>query len=620
MATTNMFQSKDEIAKRRMRSLVTLFEKTDRILSGRPITCKLALYKTDFIAQTIGLNIEFSSSIGPIDSEEDVVRANGINWHEYGHAMFTPVVYPYSKLGIAIRNVGGDEAFNILEDQRIESMLVALYPNMRHYLTAAFVEIIMKRTEQDQHGRPITPDHSMTYLLSHGRRFLGDDVRDAIRGLFGSPELLADFDDVIDRFRLLNLNNEVDQDKAAVLIDRWLDLMKRLPQQQQRKAQQNADAQQHSKAKVTVIDRGQEANPDKELSEKAQEGVENGDDDRSNIDEAKSSGQQGSGEDDSADQEDSDSDDGGESEQQNWRSGHGKGAGTGKGETDHGDPELNEAIAGVLNEIMRDPEVQADLKASRQAMNGLPPKEEITSRIRTVQKEDTDAAGLARRIGRKFEQIVEDQDPGWDRRVSSGRMNVQRVMSSQKYDPDTMFDQWNEGNADAASVEGGLLLDMSGSMSYHASSLSRSAWIIKSAFDRIKSPLTVYAFESGTHVVYEATDKAQPGMFPAISPQGGTVPHTGIVELGRRLFVSKRKKKIFIVMTDGEWSGPQVAEQYINSMNESGVITALVYLDARIIPVDRIDGHGCQIKASIKDLDGLVEFTNSLVKEALRRR
>lgn len=642
----SIFNTPDEVRNRRLQALIGIFQKTNRILSGKQVTCSLVKTWAPSLgsapAWTQGTKISFADrEVGAVDTAEDIVRLTGLNHHELGHVMFTPNIAKLDSLDQLRRAIetGTDfaHAFNILEDQRQESLMVSLWPSLRHYLTAMFVEYILD-------SRKGQADHSTTFLLTHGRRYLGSKIRDALRAKFTEPYLADDFADVIDRFRVLDLFNEEDRNRAVFLVQRYLNLLRMLTKEDQEQAKKY----QHVKLCNYGSQGSEQTEADKQRAQEASEGVSNGDDDRDKMSEPGGQGEGSDGDDDASSNGDGNGGEGdgegedsgqGKSDSESWRSpdkAPSKSGGYTPGNknrqyqpSDNGD-EVDEAFAEALNEIMNDPVIQNEIAQSQRAMKGISAPEPITVRVPRIHTTDTETVTAGRKMGRKLQAIVEQQDPGWVRRTPTGKLNVARAMGG-RVDPDEMFDSWDEGNSDAASVEGAILLDVSDSMHGHGPALRRAAWALKNSFDAVAAPCTIYQFSSTAKVVYEANERAKPGQFPHIVIDGGTTPDDAVQEAARRLIASKRKKRVFIVMTDGVWgwgasSEPTEPEQYIKAMTEAGVITVMAFLPAehqlrsKTFTIDDVDAHYCSIKKIIKDLPDLVSLTNTIVQAALKQR
>ena len=81
------------------------------------------------------------------------------------------------------------QAANMLEDQRIETLLVARYPSVSPFLTATVARWLGNTPEAA----------SSNYLLVRGRRYLPLEVRQAFRDLFAVPELIPEIADIEDQ-------------------------------------------------------------------------------------------------------------------------------------------------------------------------------------------------------------------------------------------------------------------------------------------------------------------------------------------------------------------------------------------------------------------------------------
>jgi hypothetical protein len=617
-----------ELRLRSLRALMGVFAKTNYILSG--VATKVELVDNphmDFPAWTEGkADIKFNDPhIGDNFTADDVLRLTGLDYHELAHVMLTPDLSGlHDELGKWLRQDSRRwDAWNMLEDQRIESMMVALYPNFRHYYTAAFIEYIMKAQQ----------DHSTTFLLSHGRRYLGSEIRDAIRKLFVDQNLARQFATLIDRYRELDLEDTAGRRKARVIVEHFLQLLDKLPKPPKYDHSHECAA-------------GRPTSGNKEKAKEAIKKVQAGEDDRDNMgdEEDTSDGFEGEGEDDDQesngkgsgkgedgdDWEDDDEGDGeGEgSDSEDERESKSQGGGAGTEGTKDDNPSVEKAAEKLLNAAKNDPQVQKEIGTTQNAMKGGGGEEAIKEKVKFKSEERPETSQAARAVGRQLQRIVEAQDPGWSTHQSSGRLNVSRAIQGRGIDE--IWDLWEEGNSDAASVEGVLLVDTSGSMNGTGDDLINAVWSIKRAFDSVGAPLTVYSYDTDTQVIYEANEKASPNRFPAIKTGGGTNPIIAVREGARRLRDSKRKKRVFITMTDGDWSSVayqgMTSDQVIAEMNGMGVVTALAFFDTYFLrtnyrtPHEHIVSHGCDIVRVIDSLDDMTALALDLVKAALRRR
>jgi hypothetical protein len=674
--------SEAEKKRRTMHSLASVFARTTRILTGRSVSTKVVNDLTSpFPAWTIqdpeqkkADCIHFNlAEIGEVRTAQDIVRVTGVSHHETAHVWFTPPIPMSSRnpIGAALIDLGsnGTNAFNILEDQRIESDMVAMYSSIRHYYSAAIAGYILNGTEDDL---------STAWLLVHGRRYLGSELRDGLRQVFVSQEHTDEIARIIDDYRVLDLYQQGHQLIAARLIRQLTKIMyDDMPQQPSYShsctysyapatAEDKASADRASGKVRSGKDDRDKMKKDEDDEEAgngskpkdADEGEEEADenngagDDGSDAEEDEE-GDAGSGSDsdlddeDDGDGEDADSDGGDEAGRNGGSDDDGDAsdgtpqaggsrAGDGTEPVDRSAIEqIADAIADLLNDVMSDEQVAADIKRAQDAIRNQEHEDTIGAHRGWVSDTRADVVNTARVFGRKLAKVRNDLDPGWEYRQPQGRLNVQRAMHS---DPlGDVWDSWDHGKTDTTDIEVVLAVDVSGSMGAHTESLSNGTWAIKHACDSIQVLCTVYAYDHKGYLVYKARDRAQPGQFPNMPAVGGTQPKRVLVECARVLAASRRSKKLFVVMTDGIWGGsywygrgsdpddisdaPE-HDDIIAEMNGANVLTAMVYLtgarDAQYME-EHIDWHNTQVHAVMPDLSGFPAFADQLVRRLMKK-
>jgi hypothetical protein len=175
----------------RLRSLARTFARANTTLTGRRVTveCKVE-DRVKAPAYSIGDQIVLNlAHIGSIDTTDDIIKVTGLDFHELAHAEYTP-----RKGSFIVQQVQRNNAwqtFNLLEDQRIESLLVAKYTSLKPYFVMAVMEYIAKPGS----------DLSTAHALTHGRRYLPVVVRQAIRAKFQHPNILKEMEGIIDDYR-----------------------------------------------------------------------------------------------------------------------------------------------------------------------------------------------------------------------------------------------------------------------------------------------------------------------------------------------------------------------------------------------------------------------------------
>jgi hypothetical protein len=186
----------------RLNALCRVYEQADRVLTGDPVLVHVmpdgpAPAWSDGAA--IYINV---SQIEDMDLET-LTQVNGLNYHELCHHLYTP--RKGTTLVQWIQEQNYFQAFNILEDQRIETLFVARYPSVAPYLTATVARWL--GGSEDTGGN---------YLCIRGRRYLPVDIRQAFRDEFAFPELIPNIIDIVDKYRLLAFPKDYEVAKDLV--------------------------------------------------------------------------------------------------------------------------------------------------------------------------------------------------------------------------------------------------------------------------------------------------------------------------------------------------------------------------------------------------------------------
>lgn len=662
-STTNLL-TEDQIKQERLRSMASTFARANSTLTGYDVSVEVTA--TNMIAspayslqRAVYLNTPF---IGSLDTTDDIVKVTGLNFHELSHVMFTPG--PSTALIMTIRQKALFKYFNMLEDQRIESLMTALYPSMRPYFTMA----ILKYIASPNSHRALGTAHALTY----GRKYLPTDIRNVLRDRWVSPENRDELEDIIDRFRCLNLNKRgLDVNAVVTLIQRYANLVNghghppldpHGHNQRDVTAQPGADTptgekQESSDATERAIERIEESKPEDEDEGDGGQGGDTDTDDDSDSDADggdsdatddtdDDDGEDGSGKgsddgedsDDAADADgggkggdsdedgdsDSDSDSDGDSASESSDGGSGAGSHT-------SDQDIRDMAKQALDKALSNPEVIADAKRKEAAIktsNGQVPALPDTGKQASLGKVQADYLFAQVGFKRELSKLWADFDPGWDSHKSSGRINLKRAMTGEPID--TVFDQWNEGKQDASSLEVVLLADISGSMRLQMDSLSQSMWVIKSAVESIGGSVTVINFHTQAETAYSKKEKALRNQYRVFSATGGTSPG-GALNQARMIFhYSQMKHKILLVLTDGRWS-PMSLDVNNKSMKDiagAGITTGLVYLgmDTKYLSQSHMDTdhfqqntrHYAQVFAGVNEAKGLVTFAKKIVLQAMQ--
>jgi hypothetical protein len=151
-----------------------------------------------------------------------ITSLNGLSFHELGHLKYTP--RNGSRLVGMIKDDSDSQelwqAFNCLEDSRIELLLTGWLPSIKSWLTATIVDYLMKDSEAIERAFP----------LVYGRKYLPVELRQIASDNFMKPNLQADFARVIDDYNSLTLTGSDEHtDFAFSLIKEFAELLRELP-------------------------------------------------------------------------------------------------------------------------------------------------------------------------------------------------------------------------------------------------------------------------------------------------------------------------------------------------------------------------------------------------------
>lgn len=326
-----------DLRKTQLETLRQSMQLTDRILSGRDnVDLRFAETKPDgstmnhAYAITAGSTITINpEKVGNVTSAEGIASMLGLNYHEFAHLMLTPAdrtIMSNHLKGQSMNRLFW-QAYAILEEHRIETIMGARFPSMRKYFAYPILSLMLADISS---GNMATK-----HLLIHGRRFLPRKLRDTFRKAFeGAYNQTAarEAEECIDKFRVLALTNPAAYQEGALLINRFAKLMADLgieppmPQhgesggspnkgdkKKDRQDQEKAAKQAKSETEKQDEQEKQDSEHDGSKGEKNEEKGDGNDDDESGS-QGSDSGGEGDGGSDSEDGESEDSGSGGSSQ------------------------------------------------------------------------------------------------------------------------------------------------------------------------------------------------------------------------------------------------------------------------------------------------------------------
>lgn len=629
-----------------LKALSSIYQTTDSILAGEKLKVNVVHSDMEVPAWTDGTTISLNLTQVNRTDFEDVVRLHGLNFHELAHVRYTP--RKGTALVTWVLDYGYMRAFNVLEDQRIESLMTIRYPSTSPWLTAAIMRWVVG-----------TPDAIPgAYAFVRGRRYLPGLLRGELRRVFLAPELLPEIDEIVDAYRRLAFPNDYDQAKDLI---RRFDNVLRSMSAKMPDGTGLPDPHGHHQHGGEVLDKGrpvsvveqrrvrdkmtQDTSPSQPVEDQDQDDLDDVDAAHDGADtdaDTDDTDGQGHGQDMYQDpglpapgQSDADAGSSHQEEEEEQADDedttHQGGLGTGGSSFDI--DRVRDLAEEMLDDLFDSDEVYDEVRRTQRRVRTFGGAKPLPKPPWMSECKDPDPkfATTAHRLRATMQRLRSQADPGWHREESYGRLNPARFAVSG--DLDTAFDRWEEGVHDALDIEAVVLVDYSGSMGEVFNNVANSMWAIKRAMDAVDISCTVVAFESQCWTLYGADERAT-GKIRDPETSGGTNPLPGLEYAARLMSESTRRHKIVIAITDGDWDyrvdefGMR-SDDYIKKMTDSGVLTAVGFIadpdwfrEEDLTPerrkeLARENSHGATI-AQPADGENLVPFVSSIVTNLVR--
>jgi len=579
----------------RLNALCRVYEQADRVLSGDPVIVNV-VSDGPAPAWSDGASITINAKeINDMDLET-LTQVNGLNYHELSHHLYTPRKGTTYVQWVIDNNYFKE--FNMLEDQRIETLMVGRYPSIAPYLTATCARWLAN-----------TPEDSVgNYLVIRGRRYLPVEIRQAYRDVFVRPDLIPAIIDIVDQYRVLAFPR--DYETAKILVKRFhdeitdpLDLPDlgggpngcggRAPVNKGRP--EPGKSQERDAKRGAGLGKAEDVYKPKEPTQThapktAAEAISIRQD---TVDQTKENGPQAV-------------------------------IGNGHSPSLGGLPEnIQDMLNDAIEDVLARKDVQQDIKTKQRVIVGGDGRHDDVTKtgkfdLTTVPQ---DAIISYRKFAKELQRLRDDSEPAWDKETPTGRLNVQRVIRGCEIDK--AFDRWDEGN-DGCDIEAVILIDRSGSMSsdHNDRSASIACWTIKRALEHIQAPVTVYAFDDKAEVAYKRTEMAHKTHYKFIYGNGGTHPYPTLLAAEQLLMSSRKKNKILFVITDGQFNENQ-NDELIERMSKRGILTVMTL----IYPDKYADGedmakfhHKAEVFGRISNAKDLLPFARSIVTATIKKR
>jgi hypothetical protein len=615
----------------RVTKLASIFARANSVLTGKRIAVNVVNQEHQKSPAWSSTN-ELWLNLAEIKDDltaQSILSYQGLNFHELSHIKFSP--RNGSELVKWVKENNLWQAFNCLEDNRIENLMVAYLPTVSNWLTATITDYLMCNDEAIK----------TAYPLVTGRRYLPIEMRNLAKDNYARPQDVDELYSIVDEYiGLIFEGNPSATEQAKPLLTRFNELLEQLPpipnpnggeggeggttviyrvhnpnghnhrptegyesssnrpagKSQQEQFRDKSKAKDTSKEKVIVID---VRNDTKEGS------------DTSAGESKEQSLNQSSGNDfsDFNFDEQSPSDlEGGES------------AGNQEGTT--GDnQQVTETLDGIMKDIVKELSKDINQIAKQLGISVDLEGGNIETPTRAHYKDVTanpELVLISKAFGKELERLRSNYEPYWETEVDNGRLNVTRYLDGNDFD--TVFDEWQEGKDDVTSIEAVILLDKSGSMSgENSDNAYKSMWAIKKALEQVEARTTVCLFDSRTTLLYSADERAGSTIRDS-GASGGTNPCDSLLYAKKVLADTDKKIRILFMITDGAWE-TEAGEKAITEMRNAGVLTCQAYLDSGEARKEYLEKlrHSFELLTHIKSAKDIAILGKELVRLAIAR-
>jgi len=638
--------------------LASVFARTNSVLTGRKISVSVVdepLIESPAWSSSTQMWLNLAELHDEITAET-ILELQGLDFHELGHLRYTPRTGTPFIAWVQQNDLWN--TFNVLEDNRIETLLVGYLPSIAKWLTAVVTNYIIKNEEALPTAFP----------LITGRRYLPTEIQQLAVDNYQRPQDVEAIYNIVDEYRQLIFVGSIEEvrtatERAKVLIKELDELIKQLAPTQSSsngqggqtvivrisdpmghstrptqgvdsssvrpvsRAQQESDLG-RSKSKdnpkpVLVVDIELSPATDEDTTDTTDGDVTEGDvteetskEDKSAVKNPDSTTPSPFDEED----EEWDYDEEIDLDLEPSPSNPAKGIGTDKGTTGT-NQQVSQILDGIMDEALRELSKEINQIAKQMGvdvgLNGGNVTTPIKARHREVPA-NPELVLTSKAFGRELERLRAKFDPAWESEVDTGRLNVNRYLNNEDFD--TCFDEWQEGRSDVTSIEAVILLDKSGSMAGNNADMAyQSMWAIKKALEEVEARTTVCLFDYDTTLLYSAEDKAGNSIRDA-GADGGTNPHEAILYAKRVLAETDKPIRILFMITDGMWDSKE-GEQAVTEMRNAGVLTCQAYLEQGTISAQHLEHyrHSFELLTQIKSAKDITILGRELVRIAIAR-
>ena len=654
--TENETKQAEQLKRNRVTKLASVFARANSVLTGKRITVNVVDNKAQKApawssTTEVWLNL---AEIKDDFSARSLTSLQGLDFHELAHLRYTPRNGHALPKWVKENNLW--EAFNCLEDSRIENLLVGYLPTTANWLVATITDYLLSDTSAVETAFP----------LITGRKYLPAELQQLATDSYKRPQDIDELFDLVveyNGFIFEGADNDTIE-RAQQVIKRFSELIDQLPPLPNEGGNGNGEG---DEGEVTIYrvknpnghngrpTEGWESSSNRPMKRKQQEHHKESSDkkygdtprpkqnvkivDVDSIDDVpkgatpipttpkqnKSDDNFDSNQEEVSfdellfDEEEYAGDDfdlGDDYKEAGSKQQVGNQSGT-TGDNN----QVTDVLNGVLNDVVKELSKEVNQIAKQLGIsidldggNETTPKKAKYNEVNCP----ADLVLLAKSFGKELERLRANYEPAWENEVDTGRLNVNRYLQGEDFD--TCFDEWHEGRSDVTAVEAVILLDKSGSMSgRNADEAYKSMWAIKKALENVEARTTVVTFDYSTNLLYGADEKAGTTIRDG-GASGGTNPESAIMFAKRVLAETDKPIKVLFMITDGAWD-TKVGEEAVNEMRNAGVLTCQAYLSQYEEQAQTIESyrHSFELLTQIKTAKDILVLGKDLVRLAIQR-
>ena len=639
-----------EVKRSRLTKLASIFARTNSVLTGKRIN----VYVTDNSsiqapAYSSTTEVWFNSAVISDDfTAKGLISLQGLDFHELSHLRFTP--RNAHALPTWVKENNYWQAFNALEDMRIENLMVAQLPSVANWLTTTICDYLLNDEKAIK----------FSYSLTYGRKYLPTELQQLAIDKFERPDLISEFETLIDEYNDFVFENNDEVERAKVVIARYSELLDELIPKQPNEpnghdgypdpfghSTRPTDGYESSSNRPAtpteqkkLRDKSAKDNADKKKverqapatnSDKSKENADsNSDNNSDNSSDSKIQARQEKVAERNAetdfddlefDEFDYDDDDvsyGSDYEQAgNKQVGNQNGATGDNKQVTETTNAINEVINNAVNDLAKEiNSIAKQLGISIDLVGGNAETPQ-TAQFNEVNA-NPDLVLIAKAFTTELERLKAKHEPAWEYETELGNLNVYRYLNNEDFD--ICFDEWQEGRSDVTDIEAVILLDKSGSMSgVNADEAYKSMWAIKSALDKVNARTSVVLFDMRSYLLYSADERATHFIKDG-GASGGTNPEHSLLFAKRVLAESQKKIKLLFMITDGAWETDN-GEKAVKEMRNAGVLTCQAYLEQCDVRPESLERyrHGFELLTHIKSAKDILTLGKELVRIGIAR-